>query len=213
MKMHNVVSDVFDWLKTVHETTSPSESELATRFDEAWQAKGAADHGYADDYHRIGRRLVDFLIESRSNSVRSMVTPISLGWAEGDILVMPDSVSHGERGQVVVRRVKTGKPRSNAFDDIEYTILHLAAVQTYGVQAQVEVTYLTSETTELMSISARKLETRCKKVQDIVQSVRSGEFAPKAEGRVCPRCPSFFICGDLPAGALTVRNLDLPFRS
>lgn len=213
MKMHNVVSDVFDWLKTVHGTTNPSEAELAARFDEAWHTKGATDHGYAEDYRRIGRQLVDFLIESRNNGVRSMVTPISLGWAEGEILVIPDSVSLGDQGQVVVRRVKTGKLRSNAFDDIEYTILHLAAVQTYGVQAQVEVTYLTSETTEPMSISTRKLDTRRKKIQDIVRSVRAGKFAPKAEARACPRCPSFFICGDLPAGALTVKNLGLPFRS
>lgn len=213
MKMHNVVSDVFDWLKTVHETTSPSEAELGARFDEVWQAKGAADHGYAEDYRRIGRRLVDFLIESRSNDLRSTVTPIVLGWAEGEIVVIPDSVAHSERGQIVVQRVKTGKPRSNAFDDIEYTILHLAAVQTYGGQAQVEVTYLTSETTEAMSISTRKRETRRQKIQDILRSVRSGDFVPKAEARACPRCPSFFICGDLPAGGVTVRKLGAPFRS
>lgn len=213
MKMHNVVSDVFDWLKTVHETTTPSETELSARFEEAWQSKGAADHGYAKDYRRIGRRLVDYLIETRSSGVRFPVAPLSLGWAEGDILVKPDSVARGDRGQVVVGRVKTGKPRSNAFDDIEYTILHLAAVQTYGGQAQVEVTYLTSETTEAMSISAKKLETRRQKVQNIIQSVRSGDFPPKAEARACPRCPSFFICGDLPDGAVTIKKVETTFRS
>jgi len=213
MKMHNVVSDVFDWLKTVHETTDPSEIELGARFEEAWQVKGAVDHGYAEDYRRIGRRLVDYLIETRRTGIRSPVTPISLDWADGDIFVRPDGVAKDEAGQVVVRRVKTGKPRSNAFDDIEYTILHLAAVQTYGGQAQVEVTYLTSETTEPMSISAKKLETRRQKVQNIVHSVRSGDFPPNIEARTCPRCPSFFICGDLPDGPITLRRADLPFRS
>ena len=207
MKMHNVVSDVFDWLKTVHETTTPSESELSFRFEEAWQTKGAADHGYAEDYRRLGRRLVDYLIETRRNGIRSPVAPLSLGWVEGDILVKPDSVTQGDRGQVVVGRVKTGKPRSNAFDDIEYTILHFAAVQAYGGQAQVEVTYLTSETTEPMSISAKKLETRRQKIQNIVQSIRSGDFPLKAEARACPRCPSFFICGELPDGAITIKKL------
>src|SRR5690606_22669166 len=132
MKMHNVVSDVFEWLKTTHATTSPGEAELSARFDEAWHVMGAVDHGYAEDYRRIGRRLVDFLVESRSNRTRSAVTPISLGWAEGEIKVVPDSVSHGSQGHVRVGRVKTGKPKSNSFDDIEYTILHLAAVQAYG---------------------------------------------------------------------------------
>lgn len=213
MKMHNVVSDVFEWLKSMHETTTPSETELNARFEEAWQAKGATDHGYAEDYRRIGRRLVDYLTETRSSGVRSPVAPLSLGWAEGEILVKPDSVGRGSGGQVVVGRVKTGKQRSNGFDDIEYTILHLAAVQTYGGQTQVQVTYLTSEQTEPLSITPRKLETRRQKVQDIVESVRKGDFPPRAEARTCPRCPHFFICGDLPDGAITIERSETPFRS
>ncbi len=207
MKMHNVVSDVFEWLKTEHETTTPSNEELDTRFEEAWQEKGAINHGYADDYRGIGRRLVDYLIETRSNGARTSVAPLSLLLAEGDIFVKPDSVVRGDRGNVVVGRVKTGKPRSNAFDDIEYTILHLAAIQAYGGNAQVEVTFLTSETTVPISISPKKLETRRQKLQSIVQSVRSGDFPPKVDPRACPRCPSFFICGDLPDGVVTIKKL------
>ncbi|RFP10381.1 ImmA/IrrE family metallo-endopeptidase [Duganella sp. BJB488] len=208
MKMHNVVGDVFNWLKTAHEMTAPSEAELRAYFDQAWQAKGAVDHGYAEDYRRIARRLVDYLIEARSRGVLAPIAPISLGWAEGEILVRPDSVAQGNKGQIVIRRVKTGKPRSNAFDDIEYTLLHLATVQTYGESAQVEVTYLTSETTEPMSITERKLKARSEKVQEIVRRIRSGDFPVKEESRTCPRCPSFFVCGDLPAGAITIKKFD-----
>lgn len=211
MKMHNVVSDVIKWLKLTHETTTPSTAELDTRFDEAWQSEGALDNGYADDYRRIARRLVDYLAEIRSARTRSPITPISLNWAGGDILVTPDSVAHGHQGQVVVGRIKTGKQRSDAFDDIEYTILHLATVQTYGSCAQVEVTFLTSETTAPMSITARKLETRRQKVLNILQRIYSGNFLPNAEARTCPRCPSFFICGDLPAGPFTVKKVAADF--
>lgn len=207
MKMHNAVSEVFEWLKREHETTSPTVAELAKRFDEAWQSKGVTEHGYAEDYRRIGKRLVDFLIESRSRGLPAPATPISIGWADGEIHVIPDGVAHGEGNRVTVRRVKTGKPRSNAFDDIEYTVLHLAAVQAYGHQVQVEVAYLTSETIEPMVISSRKLETRREKVQAILQTIRSGQFPAKPEPRTCPRCPSFFICGDLPGGTLTQKNI------
>lgn len=206
MKMHNVVGDVFDWLKTAHALTMPSEAELAARFDQAWQAKGSVEHGYAEDYRRIARRLVDYVIETRSRGVPVPAPPISLGWAEGEILVRPDSVARGDKGQIVVRRVKTGKPRSNAFDDIEYTLLHLATAQAYGGSAQVEVTYLTSETTQPMEISERKLKTRSEKVQEFVRRVRGGDFPMKEEARTCPRCPSFFICGDLPVGAITIKK-------
>lgn len=207
MKMHNAVSEVFEWLKREHETTSPTVDELVKRFDEAWQSKGPTQHGYAEDYRRIGKRLIDFLIESRNRGMSAPATPISLGWADGEILVSPDGVAHDERGRVTVRRVKTGKPRSNAFDDIEYTILHLAAVQAYGHQAQVEVTYLFSETIESLVISPRKVETRREKVQTFLQTIQSGQFPIKPEARTCPRCPSFFLCGDLPGGTLTQKNI------
>ena len=150
---------------------------------------------------------MDVVVETRSRGVPAPATPISLGWAEGEILVRPDSVARGDNGQIVVRRVKTGKPRSNAFDDIEYTLLHLATTQEYGGSAQVEVTYLTSETTQPMEITERKLKTRSEKVQDFVRRVRAGDFPVKEEARTCPRCPSFFICGDLPAGAITIKKV------
>jgi len=201
MKMHNVVSEVFEWLKREHETTSPTIDELAARFEEAWRYKGATAHGYAEDYRRIGKRLVEFLTESRSRGVSAPAPPISLGWAEGEILISPDGVAHGDGGSVTVRRVKTGKQRSNAFDDIEYTVLHLAAVQAYGPHAQVEVTYLTSETIQPMEISSRKLESRRKKLQSFLQEMRAGQFPAKPEARSCPSCPSFYLCGDLPGGA------------
>lgn len=201
MKMHNVVSEVFEWLKREHETTSPTIDELAARFEEAWRSRGVTEHGYAEDYRRIGKRLVEFLIESRSRGVSAPAPPISLRWAEGEILVSPDGVAHVDGGSVTVRRVMTGKQRSNAFDDIEYTVLHLAAVQAYGPHAQVEVTYLTSETIQPMKISSRKLESRREKLQSFLQAMRAGQFPAKPEARSCPRCPSFFLCGDLPGGA------------
>lgn len=207
MKMHNVVSEVFEWLKREHETTSPTIDELSVRFEEVWRSRGATEHGYAEDFRRIGRRLIDFLIESRSRGMQVPAPPISLGWAEGEILVSPDGVAHGDGGRVTVRRVKTGKQRSNAFDDIEYTVLHLAAVQAYGPHAQVEVTYLTSETIQPMDISSRKLESRREKLRSFLQAMKAGQFPAKPEARSCPSCPSFFLCGDLPGGVWAQEKL------
>lgn len=207
MKMHNVVSDVSDWLKTAHAMTVPTEAELNEYFDHAWLAKGSIGHGYADDYRRIARRLVDVVVETRSRGVPAPATSISLGWIEGEILVRPDSVAQVDKGKIVVRRVKTGKPRSNGFDDIEYTLLHLATAQAYGRLAQVEVTYLTSETTQSVNISEQKLKARREKLDAFVKSVHAGNFPLKEEARTCPRCPSFFICGELPTGAIAIKKV------
>ncbi|RMC98552.1 ImmA/IrrE family metallo-endopeptidase [Aquitalea palustris] len=207
MKMHNVVGDVFDWLNATHETTMPNEVELGPRFDQAWQTRGPVDHGYAEDYRRIARRLTDYLVETHRRGKPAPAAPISLGWAEGEILVKPDSVARNDKGQIVVRRVKTGKPRPNAFDDIEYTLLLLATMRAYGGTAQVEVTYLTSETTLPVEISERKLKTRSEKALELVRRIHAGDFPVKEEARTCPRCPSFFICGELPAGAITIKKV------
>lgn len=207
MRMHNVIHDVFQWLKANHETTIPDEDEIETCFTESWHRLGAVGHGYSEDYRQISRRIINYLVSVLNSGVRSVVRPLSLSWPEGEILITPDSVAIGDRKQFVIRRVKTGKPRSNGFDDIEYTLLHLAVEQSFGGQADVEVIYLTSETTELMSISPRKLSTRRQKAQDFVRRIHLGDFNQNEDVRVCPRCPSFFICGKLPSGAVTIKKI------
>ena len=202
LKMHNAVRTVSDWLKTDCEHISPSQIQLDAAFDAAWLAEGAVDHGYAEDYRIIARRLVDYLVKSRSEGTPIQAVPISIDGVHGDIVVRPDSVVRSDSGQIIVRRVKTGKPKSNGFDDIEYTLLHMAAVQNYGSSAKVEVTYLTSETTDRMSITDRKLTTRRENSTRMLSEIRSGAFAPRREARVCPSCPNFFVCGDLPTGTV-----------
>jgi hypothetical protein len=102
--------------------------------------------------------------------------------------------------------VKTGKQRSNAFDDIEYTVLQLAAVQAYGPHAQVEVTYLTSETIQPMEITPRKLESRREKLQSFLQAMQAGQFPAKPEARSCPRCPTSSL-RDMPGGGWVQEKL------
>jgi hypothetical protein len=72
---------------------------------------------------------------------------------------------------------------------------------------------LTSETTRAMEITERKLEARSEMVQEFIRRVRTGDFPVKEEARICPRCPSFFICGDLPAGTITIKKIERAFRS
>jgi hypothetical protein len=170
-------------------------------FEEAWRSKGATEHGYAEDYRRIGKRLVDFLIESRSRGVAAPAPPISLGWAEGEMRISPDGVALGAGGRVTVRRVKTGKQRSNAFDDIEYTVLQLAAVQAYGPHAQVEVTYLTSETIPADGNHAAQAGVQARKAA-ILPSGDAGRAVPRqARGPQLSALPDFFSAGRRRLGA------------
>ena len=47
-----------------HASAFTAIDELAARFDETWRSNGSTEHGYAEDYRRIARRLVDVVIET-----------------------------------------------------------------------------------------------------------------------------------------------------
>lgn len=202
MKMHDVVYDILDWLKGNHETTTPSEAEIEKRYSETWDKKGAMDHGYAEDYRRIGKQLVEFLMNSRKDKKLLPIAPVFLDFPQSNILVKPDTLSEKNNGQKIVGYIKTGKPKSNEFDDIEYTILQQATLQNYGAAAKAEVVYLTSATEATISLTPRKFAARYEKLRTMLQRIHKGEFPAQEDTRVCPSCPHFFICGTLPTGAI-----------
>lgn len=206
LQMHSVVFGVMDWLSAEHSQTHPTQDEVDAKFTENWNEKGAVDHGFSEDYLKIAHKLVLFLTKIRRSKNLTEVQPITLSLPDCDIVVLPDSVGKDDRGRIVVQRVKTGKLKSSPFDDIEFTILRLAADEAYGSEAECEVVHLTSETQTPMSLSAVKLASRRSKIATIATQIRSGDFPLKENARICPSCPSYYICGGLPEGRLVIKN-------
>jgi DNA helicase-2/ATP-dependent DNA helicase PcrA len=206
MKMHNVVYDVMDWAKTKVLTSDLSLIELEEQFQKVWLAKGPADHGYTDDYQRIGHRLIEYLMETREG--KTMVKPdvLNLSFNSGDIQLTPDEVVVDEHGTYTVRKIRTGKKSKAEFDNIEYSILQQAVKSHFGGEANVEAVHLAGETQEIVSITEKKKNTRLERSNDILAAITKGLFPPKPESRVCPTCPSFFICGDIPDGKITLKS-------
>ena len=206
MQMHSAVHDVLEWLRHSYSETSPSIKELEDQFAKSWNNRGPVDHGYADDYRRIGQRLVQYLIETRHG--RQMVKPelLHVRFPEGEISVLPDEIILDPDGIHSIRRIKTGKKGSDEFDRIEYTLLVEAAERHFGRGARVEAVHLAGETQELVSVTGRKKTTRLGKTQSAMGSIARGHFPAKPEHRTCPRCPNFFICGKVPPGTITLKN-------
>jgi superfamily I DNA/RNA helicase/CRISPR/Cas system-associated exonuclease Cas4 (RecB family) len=206
LKMHNVVHEVVSWLKEHHELTEPTEAAIEEQFQGAWLSKGAIDHGYADDYRQIARRMVSFLAKLRAADARRKVAPITLPWGDFEVTVTPDSVAEAVDGCVKVRRVKSGKPRADEFGDIEYTFLLMAVEKEYGKAAKVEVAYLTSESTSPLQITPAKVESRKEKIDGMIRDIAGGKYPAAPDSRDCPRCPNFFICGPVPTGPLLIKS-------
>lgn len=206
MKMHNAVYDVLDWFRQHHSESTPTKAELITQFDQSWANKGPVDHGYTDDYHRIGQRLVEFLMETRQGLQLQKPELLQLLLPDGEINVLPDEVAIGQDGSRSIRRIKTGKMASDEFDHIEYSILMEAAEQYFGHGTRVEAVHLAGETQEQVCITDRKKMTRLAKTKATLSDIAGGRFPAKPDNRSCPRCPCFFICGKVPAGHVKINN-------
>lgn len=206
MQMHSAVYEMLEWLGQHHSESTPNAEELEAQFTQSWNDRGPVNHGYADDYRRIGQRLVQYLMETRQG--RQLVKPeiLQLSFPEGDINVLPDEITLDIDGNHSIRRIKTGKKGSDEFDRIEYTLLVEAAERHFGQGTRVEAVHLAGETQEAVKVSDRKKNTRLDKAQSAMGSIARGHFPAKPENRTCPRCPNFFICGKVPPGNIRLKN-------
>jgi DNA helicase-2/ATP-dependent DNA helicase PcrA len=206
LKMQNVVYDVFDWLKTSYSESNPVAGELSKQYQQSWDAKGPVDHGYAEDYQRIGYRLVEFLLETRQGKQLVKPEELKLSFPDGEITVVPDEVFVDESGRHKVRRIRTGKQRSDEFGQLEYSVLLEAAEQRFGIGTEVEAVHLAGETLETVSITDKKREGRLDKSSRALSDISNGSYPAVPSTRGCPTCPSFFICGDVPSGNITIKK-------
>lgn len=206
MQMHSAVYDVLDWLGQQHSESTPSAGELEAQFTQSWLNRGPVDHGYAEDYRRIGERLVQYLIETRQG--RQMVKPeeLQVSFPEGEVSVFPDEMTLDTDGKYSIRRIKSGKKGNDEFDRIEYTLLLEAAERQFGHGTRVEAVHLAGETQEQVTVTDRKKSARLSKTQSAMGAIAQGHFPAKPDNRTCPRCPSFFICGKVPAGKIGIKK-------
>lgn len=206
MQMHSAVYEVLEWLGLHHCESTPSADELEVQFSESWRNRGPVEHGYAEDYYRIGQCLLQYLMKTRQG--RQLVKPevLQVAFPVGEIRVFPDEITLDIDGSHIVRRIKTGKKGRDEFDGIEYTLLLEAAERHFGRGTRVEVVHLAGETQEVVTVSDRKKATRLDKTQSAMVSIAHGHFPAKPEARTCPRCPSFFICGKVPPGNICIKN-------
>ncbi|GAB1078754.1 MAG: UvrD-helicase domain-containing protein [Shewanella algae] len=206
MQMHSAVYEMLEWLRQHHSESTPSYDELDAQFMSVWDKCGPVDHGYADDYLRIGQRLVQYLIETRKHGKLVKPEILQLPFIEGTINVLPDEILVDSNGNHCIRRIKTGKKGSDEFDRIEYSLLVEAAKRQFGSSVHVEVVHLAGETQETVIVSDRKKDARLNIARSAMSSIIGGQFPAKEEGRTCPRCPNFFICGKVPDGDIFIKK-------
>lgn len=201
MKMHDAVQEVVNWLSA--DAAAPSDADVDSHFTETWTAMGPVDHGYSDEFQRIARRLIGYYLQGRANRGRLPVPVLRLTTDYGDIVVKPDLALSSPSGAVTLRRVRTGHGSKKDPDSLAAAAFRLAA-DAQGCGYVGELSFLSDGETTPVEFTSKKLANRRATIGEVMGEIRAGRF-PTERSATCARCPSFFICGVLPAGPLSTR--------
>lgn len=202
MRMHVAVQQVVDRLRQHAEASS---EQLRAAFEEAWATSGPLDHGYCDEYKGIAWQLIRFYSESAGEMERRPPQMLRLAVEGGEVVVTPDQQLVGKTGEVVMQRVSTGHKHSKDEESLAAAAFYLAATA-HRPGCRVELVHLSDEKVTPVAMSARVLGNRRNTILEMSRKVRAGHFLPN-ESLTCPRCPAFFICGRLPDGPYTKKNM------
>ena len=200
MRLHVAVRHAIDEIEIAPgKTISPE--EIAESLNGAWETHGPVEHGYSEDYKRIARQLIQFYSETISGTHSLPIPELRFAVAGGEIVITPDQVLKNKSGDVVMRRIDTGHKQHEEEDKWAAAAFHIAA-NSHSPGCTVELVHLSDSKITPVEMSARVIGNRKDSIFKMGDLVRAGEF-PLKEGQTCPRCPSFFICGKVPAGPLT----------
>jgi hypothetical protein len=186
--------------KTEHPTVEQTEAA----FETIWQEHGPTAHAFAQDYRQLASRLVAAFVASGAGRRFRNSEALAIDLPNGRVIVEPSEIAELPDGSVVVRRVRTGHKRSDEYDRLEYTLYQLAAQARFGADVVVEALHLTDETAEAISITATKVKNRQENAVRLLAGIAEGRFDPDPDAVTCPRCPHFFACPALAAGALNL---------
>ncbi|MFZ1701035.1 MAG: ATP-dependent helicase [Pyrinomonadaceae bacterium] len=203
-RTHACVYKLIKWLTAERIKGQIAETAIVQEFERIWEAHGPTEHPYAAEYHGIALRLVTALIRlDLGNGYRGVET-LTLNLGGEAVGVEPDEFIERADGISVLRRIRTGRKRSDEYDRLEYTLYHLAGKARFGSNYRVEALHLSDELLESVEITERKVTTRRSRSETMLGQLASGNFPAKTDPVRCPRCPHFFICSATPKGPLSL---------
>lgn len=201
-RTHDCLYDLIRWLADTRRTAEPTVEEAEAEFENIWRVRGPGEHAFAADYRRLASRLISTLIRAGAGRRFREAQPLAIDFPNGRIVVEPNEIAELPSGSVMLRRIHTGKKRSDEYDRLDYTLYQLAGEAHFGTQFVVEALHLTDEVCEPVVITSQKLENRRETSDAILGQIAAGWFPVDIDAVTCPRCPHFFVCSAVPKGPL-----------
>lgn len=199
---HDCIYQLIEWLAAARRSGAASLEAAEAAFEEIWATLGPRDHGFATEYRGLASTIIAALIKANADRRLLDAEPIAIDLPNGRVIVEPDEMATMSGGAVILRRIRTGKKRSDEYDGLEYTLYHLAGQTRFGGAFSVEAVHLTDNLVEPVTITAKKMDNRATKSSEMLAALNAGWFPPEVDVISCPRCPHFFICAATCRGPL-----------
>ena len=199
---HDCVYKLLRWLEEKRHEANPSLDKAEKRFEAIWKKYGPVDHAFAAKYREIASRLIETAVTSGNDRHFLPTESIKIDLTGAPVWVKPDEMLKLDDGTIVLRRLRTGKKRSDEYGRLEYALYLMATTTKFSAMAKVQALHLTDAANDDVSLTAQKLQNRRKTLETETVHLANQEFPPKPDDTVCPRCPHFFVCGRLPSGSL-----------
>jgi hypothetical protein len=203
-RTHDCLYDLIRWLSMERLGGEPDEAAAAREFERIWQTRGPTDHAFAADYLRLASRLVCALVRSGAGHRFRAAEPLAIDFANGRVVVEPDEIAELPNGCIVLRRIRTGRKRSDEYDRLEYSLYVLAGQRHFASGFTVEALHLTDESNDFVAVPPKKIANRQIKSDEMLAGIAAGWFPPDIDAVTCRRCPHFFICAATPRGRLNI---------
>ena len=197
VEFHRCVYRVLGWMAEERVSGKHVDEDAALAYlAKAWEEQGPRGQTYEELY----RASAADLVRKAANLPRTISAPAARPQWEvpvqrGRITFVPDHVEVLDDGSEIVERLRTGRPTKSEKDKDIYGLYAAAARDTDpSVPRKVQVRYLSTGQVESVDLSAGTIATRMGHYNDAIGGILRGDFPPRPNDRVCPRCPQYFIC-------------------
>ena len=201
---HDCLYKLIQWVSERRREAEPTLTEAEAAFDTIWRKHGPIGHNSADEYHRLALQLVGTLIRANAGRRSREVEPLAVDFLNGRVVVEPDEIADMPDGKIALRRLRTGRKRTDEYDRLDYTLYQLAGQAHFGTRATVQALHLMDEMVDDVLISSNKLNKRRDRSDEMLSEIAKGQFPPNINEVTCPRCPHFFVCAATPRGPLAL---------
>jgi DNA helicase II / ATP-dependent DNA helicase PcrA len=202
LRFHRCLRELLTWVQEQYKLTG--QVEIETVFQQLalqWATTDLAGHPFEPIYRKNAEAMMVHVLEvfSKGRKIKKSEV-VQIRVKNGTILFSPDHIEIDEKSHYIFRRMRTGRISSSELEQNEvYGLYHRAAQQLTQAVYQVEVFSLTDGQTQLVNLTAKKIEAHCSAFEDAIQGISTGQFPPEPkDSRHCPRCPNYFICPAMP---------------